>query len=454
MDFSTGDVDVEMSMHDDRQTIHQQQQQREVNMNSLLGLPVGMPMTSMGVGVGAVGVGMDGNLVVANEVQSHSGFPNFVVPGVVAPTPTAQNDAFTSVEEYAALMGITLENPTAEATAASMAQLQYNTQQQQQQHQQQQNAQDLAKIQANAAYFESLYRERATGMDSFDNVTSMTLPAGIGSGLYGNVPGGSPFNTGMTPMFAAVSNGTTTTTTAPPIETNTSSFSPIPPQQMAAATGTTTVTIGSTGTTTRTATTTTNVIDVGNVQMELGSQTLSPEILSNMLKSNPYKLREFAKMKDEERAAFLKEEKSRERNRDHSRKSRLRKKEFVENLKQEVQQLQIYQQICEQCVDLMALVTSESNPIILFASSSYARILGYHTNQQIIPGKSSFLEHVHPDQIQEIKSIFARFTTAGETRRFQFKIRSANGDFFIAETFARMTEKGVVCSTRVEQRDL
>lgn len=100
-------------------------------------------------------------------------------------------------------------------------------------------------------------------------------------------------------------------------------------------------------------------------------------------------------LNEEEKAALLKEEKSRERNRDHSRKSRLRKKEFVESLKHEVQQLQIYQQICEQCLDLIALVSADSSAIFLYSSSAYTRVLGYQ-GHQLIPGQTSFLDLVHP----------------------------------------------------------
>lgn len=98
-------------------------------------------------------------------------------------------------------------------------------------------------------------------------------------------------------------------------------------------------------------------------------------------------------LNEDEQQAILKEEKSRERNRDHSRKSRLRKKEFVESLKHDVTQLQIYQQICEQCIDLIALVSQDA--IFMYSSAAYARMLGYQ-NDQIIAGQTSFLDLVHP----------------------------------------------------------
>lgn len=98
-------------------------------------------------------------------------------------------------------------------------------------------------------------------------------------------------------------------------------------------------------------------------------------------------------LNEDEQQAILKEEKSRERNRDHSRKSRLRKKEFVESLKHEVNQLQIYQQICEQCLDLIALVSQDA--IFMYSSAAYSRVLGYQ-GHQIVAGQTSFLDLVHP----------------------------------------------------------
>lgn len=95
----------------------------------------------------------------------------------------------------------------------------------------------------------------------------------------------------------------------------------------------------------------------------VGSQTLPPEIISAMIKNNP--AHNFENLSEDEKQALIKEEKSRERNRDHSRKSRLRKKEFVESLKHEVGQLQVYQQICEQCMDCIALVAAEASAVFL-----------------------------------------------------------------------------------------
>lgn len=147
-------------------------------------------------------------------------------------------------------------------------------------------------------------------------------------------------------------------------------------------------------------------------------------------------------LNEEEKQAMMKEEKSRERNRDHSRKSRLRKKEFVESLKHEVSQLQIYQQICEQCLDLIALVSQDA--IFMYSSAAYSRVLGYQ-GHQLIAGQTSFLDLVHPvsvciflvlrpvrraltcsvvanvvtlqENVQEVRSVFQKFSALGESRK-------------------------------------
>lgn len=216
-------------------------------------------------------------------------------------------------------------------------------------------------------------------------------------------------------------------------------------------------------------------------------------------------------LNEDEQQAIIKEEKSRERNRDHSRKSRLRKKEFVESLKHDVNQLQIYQQICEQCCDLIALVSQDA--IFMYSSAAYSRVLGYQ-GHQIVAGQTSFLDLVHPvscclfvvasllcccccqqtnmllllfacllvetgkcpgsaqrvskvygseRDAQVYVELFYTFVLSCSIRGLsdklrvlskcavQFRIKSVEGEYFRAETAACMTDKGVVCSTRVDR---
>lgn len=335
-----------------------------------------------------------------------SAFPGVYVPGLNPIEHPPQGDA---MEEYARLMGIKVENEDPNANAFGVPG----------------HSNDAAKIQANAAYFENLInRDRNDAMDDGNNVTSMTLPAGIGSGINGfmgaHMPPGPPmFNS--TSEFAFQDGGSRL---YDPASGFPSQSAPLPFHK---------------GPQVRPAMLPPDVV---------GSQTLPPEIISAMIKNNP--THNFDNLSEDEKQALIKEEKSRERNRDHSRKSRLRKKEFVESLKHEVGQLQVYQQICEQCMDCIALVAAEASAVFLFSSAAYTRVLGYQ-NHQIVPGQTSFLDMVHPDNVQEVRAVFSKLNTLGETHRFKFRIKAMDGDYFHAETTARLAEKGVVCSTRVDR---
>ncbi|CAH0488267.1 unnamed protein product [Peronospora farinosa] len=341
----------------------------------------------------------------------HAVFPGVYVPGLNPMEQPQQGDA---MEEYARLMGIKVENdgPNVNTTAFGVPSA----------------TNDLTKIQANAAYFENLInRDRNDTMDEGNNVTSMTLPAGIGGGMNGQfmaapmAPTPPMYNPNSELAFQDGGGGSR-------LYDPSSGFprqSPSMPFHKGPQ------------------------VRQGILPPDMvGSQTLPPEIISAMIKNNSS--HNFDNLSEDEKQALIKEEKSRERNRDHSRKSRLRKKEFVESLKHEVGQLQVYQQICEQCMDCIALVAAEASAIFLFSSAAYTRVLGYQ-NHQIVPGQTSFLDMVHPDNVQEVRAVFMKLNTLGETHRFKFRIKSMDGEYFNAETTARMAEKGVVCSTRVDR---
>lgn len=148
MDFtSPSEDDVDMAMHDDSML--------DPNMAAQFGLhhPGAVPPHQQ---PGPMGLpGLDGS----------QGFGNAFVPGLVPTMDTQQQpqQSFPSVEDYAKLMGIKLD-PGADDMQP------YNAQ--------------ADKIQANTAYFENLYREQRAGMGlEIDNPTSVTLPAGFGSGM-------------------------------------------------------------------------------------------------------------------------------------------------------------------------------------------------------------------------------------------------------------------------------
>jgi hypothetical protein len=336
MDFTApNESDVDM-MHDDSM------------LSANLAAQYGHPQQPQGRPLPPQHPGMPGMTASAQNV-----FPGVYVPGLNPMDQPQQGDA---MEEYARLMGIKVENDDPNVNANAFGVPGPNN--------------DMAKIQANAAYFENLIsRDRNDAMDDGNNVTSMTLPAGIGSGM--NQFMGAPMAPAP-PMYnpnteLAFQDGGSR------LYDPSSGFpgqSPPMPFQKGPQ------------------------VRPGMIPPEMvGSQTLPPEIISAMIKNNP--THNFDNLSEDEKQALIKEEKSRERNRDHSRKSRLRKKEFVESLKHEVGQLQVYQQICEQCMDCIALVAAEASAVFLFSSAAYTRVLGYQ-NHQIVPGQTSFLDMVHP----------------------------------------------------------
>jgi len=254
---------------------------------------------------------------------------NVVTAPIVNSSPEQGDD---TVEAYAALMGIKLESPRNNAQNQSFSP-------------------GVARAQMNAQYFESLLKMQGGNMGQ-GNVTSMTLPAGVGSGCGNN------FADAMaTPLVRTGGSPTAAFEAAQRIKSESANAKPPLHVQTGA----------------------------------LGSQTLPPEALSLMIQNNlqnsadvtsqsygsaSWNACKLAALDDYKlpdvlihycqnqlilvmwkKTLFLRLTKgmisllfhvifnntnyfvnicSRERNRDHSRKSRLRKKVFVEGLKQEV----------------------------------------------------------------------------------------------------------------------
>ncbi|RHY56053.1 hypothetical protein DYB30_002932 [Aphanomyces astaci] len=203
----------------------------------------------------------------------------------------------TSVEAYAALMGVKLESPR------SM-------------HKQHYQANDMSRAQLNAQFFESFSQQSAMPpsaggpsghLHGQNNMTSMTLPAGIGGGFHMN-----HHLQGLTHLWLLCGDHDV----------------------------------------------------VADVDFDKDS-------------------------------VVSKADKSRERNRDHSRKSRLRKKAFVECLKTEVKQLQMYKDLCEQNADLIAMVSLDQDRKVTYLTASYNRVLGYH-EKKVVHDDVSMFDLMHP----------------------------------------------------------
>lgn len=161
-----------------------------------------------------------------------------------------------------------------------------------------------------------------------------------------------------------------------------------------------------------------------------GSQTLDPELLQTMIDNNVKNAPFVVGNESWQSGTFIvcliviqvdvdrtkgvsKADKSRERNRDHSRKSRLRKKVFVENLKQEVKELRVYKQICEQCLDMIAVVSCDTRATITFANSSYTRLLGISI-EHIMEQHISFYDLIQVEDRHVAKNALSSIQTRGE----------------------------------------
>ncbi|RHY88176.1 hypothetical protein DYB35_006411 [Aphanomyces astaci] len=217
----------------------------------------------------------------------------------------------TSVEAYAALMGVKLESPR------SM-------------HKQHYQANDMSRAQLNAQFFESFSQQSAMPpsaagpsghLHGQNNMTSMTLPAGIGGGFHMNH----------------------------------------------------------------------HLQGLTHLSLMCGDHDVVADV-------------DFDKD-----SVVSKADKSRERNRDHSRKSRLRKKAFVECLKTEVKQLQMYKDLCEQNADLIAMVSLDQDRKVTYLTASYNRVLGYH-EKKVVHDDVSMFDLMHPDDVARVRSELNRVT--------------------------------------------
>ncbi|OQR86811.1 hypothetical protein ACHHYP_09927 [Achlya hypogyna] len=320
-----------------------------------------------------------------------------------------------SVEAYAAMMGVKLESPRSMQPKPAFD----------------------ARAQSNAQYFESLLKMQAgAGGMGGHNLTSMTLPAGVGSGFQmpNNPPmmanGGNPPPNSMPVDARGV--GLLDATHVASMKTE-----PQPPKQ---------------------------AMPVQFSSGLVGSQTLSPEMLSSMIQSNmqsgdvtthsygsnTWNASDFDYEKD---ALISKADKSRERNRDHSRKSRLRKKAFVECLKQEVKQLQIYKDLVDQNPDLIALVTMDHDRKIIFVTAAFSRVLGYQ-DKKLIAESTSFFDLVHPDHVAPLKGELSKLAKFQDINGIALQVKHAKGMYWKAHLSARMGEHGVVLTTRVDKENL
>ncbi|ETV68165.1 hypothetical protein H257_15894 [Aphanomyces astaci] len=336
----------------------------------------------------------------------------------------------TSVEAYAALMGVKLESPR------SM-------------HKQHYQANDMSRAQLNAQFFESFSQQSAMPpsaggpsghLHGQNNMTSMTLPAGIGGGFHMN-----HHLQGLVPVD--------TTSAAAPAQLRAADHHAFDAKH-----------------------TTADALVDGNVRIKaeksfqfggaVGSQTLSPEMLSSMIQSNRQSTADMTSQSFgsggtwnasdvdfDKDSVVSKADKSRERNRDHSRKSRLRKKAFVECLKTEVKQLQMYKDLCEQNADLIAMVSLDQDRKVTYLTASYNRVLGYH-EKKVVHDDVSMFDLMHPDDVARVRSELNRVTKYQDILGVPYQPKHSKGMYWKGELNARMCDQGIVLTTRVQRQPL
>ncbi|CAK4668388.1 hypothetical protein AeMF1_004258 [Aphanomyces euteiches] len=381
------------------------------------GMPMGQFMQNQ-LRQGQAG-GMDVDMMNQNNsAQANSLFQAYASqfgakPNTSQMTLDNQHDD-NSIEAYAALMGVKLESP--------------RSMQKQQNAQYSQN--DVSRAQMNAQYFESLIQQQSMPPhNGHHNMTSMTLPAGIGSGFQMNR---------QVPVMDNASRAPRVDSTH--FESN--------------------------------HTTADALIDAVRVKSEkplhfthgsvVGSQTLSPEMLLAMTQNNRQNSADVTShsfgsntwnasdIDFEKESLISKADKSRERNRDHSRKSRLRKKAFVECLKTEVKQLQLFKDLCEQNPDLIAMVSLDQERKVTFLTASYNRVLGYH-EKKLMHDEISFFDLVHPDDVAKVRSELNRIAKYQDMWGVSYNVKHSKGTYWKGDMSARMCDQGIVITTRVQR---
>ncbi|CAM9889692.1 unnamed protein product [Ascophyllum nodosum] len=141
---------------------------------------------------------------------------------------------------------------------------------------------------------------------------------------------------------------------------------------------------------------------------------------------------------------------NRERNRDHSRRSRERKKAYVEGLKKQVSELGAYRMLVEEAHDLISAHSTDVNAVFTFASGGFDRLLGMDPTELL---GVSFLELVDPNDSQEVlRSVLATLRRGG-IRQVQYRMRPPAGAHAAeVETSFRLVSTRLVAVTRVRGR--
>ncbi|CAM9428187.1 unnamed protein product, partial [Ectocarpus sp. 4 AP-2014] len=152
-------------------------------------------------------------------------------------------------------------------------------------------------------------------------------------------------------------------------------------------------------------------------------------------------------------------ERNRIRNRDHSRRSRQRKKALVEGMKNQastcralfllrgwVTELGAYRMLVEQAHDLISAHTTDDRTVFLYASNAFQRVLGISTEDLL---GIQLIHLVHPDDAGRVTEALRRALLCNQvTQVVVYRLRHQQQEFTVESSF-RVVPTKLVAITRV-----
>jgi len=96
-----------------------------------------------------------------------------------------------------------------------------------------------------------------------------------------------------------------------------------------------------------------------------------------------------------------------------------------------IQREELFRLITENAADMISVVDGEGRR--LYSSPSYERILGYSPEEM---QNTSSLEHVHPEDLQQVEEAAREARSAGVGRRIEYRMRHKDGTWRLLESTA------------------
>ncbi|CAM9585021.1 unnamed protein product [Ascophyllum nodosum] len=139
-------------------------------------------------------------------------------------------------------------------------------------------------------------------------------------------------------------------------------------------------------------------------------------------------------------------ERSRIRNRDHSRKSRQRKKAHVEGMKKQVMEMGAYRMLVEQAHDLISAHTTDARALFLYASEAFQRLLGINP-QDLIGAQLAHI--VHREDVLRVSEAIRCALVYNKVTQVRYRLRYHSSGQCLVETSFRMVPTRLLAVTRV-----